>query len=126
MLLAAILRDPFICISDAPAINVLQWCPAVRLCSQAGLVLHVLGSLTQGMPRVARRCGGRWGQAPWAPVRSAALPTLSDMASGASGDVRQPRKPFVTLNRFDNVPISFNVTYPCVCASVIERDIGQI
>lgn len=92
----------------------------------AGLVLHAVGSLTQGITRVARRCGGWWGRAPWAPVGSAALPALSGTAPGASGDVRQPRKPFVTLNRFDNVPISFNVTYPRVCASVIERDIGQI
>lgn len=53
-------------------------------------------------------------------------PGFSIMSPRDCGDVRQPCKPVVILKRFDNVPLSFNVTYPCVCSSVIERDIGEI
>jgi len=53
-------------------------------------------------------------------------PRFSITISRASGDVGQPCKPVVILKHFDNVPLGFNVTYPCVCTSVIERDIGQI
>lgn len=55
----------------------------------------------------------RWPMEPGSPGFSITMPR-------ASGDVGQPCKPLVILKRFDNV------TYPCVCTSVIERDIGQI
>lgn len=53
-------------------------------------------------------------------------PGLSIMIPSVCGDVKQPCKPVVILKHFDNVLLSFNVTCPCVCSSVIERDIGQI
>lgn len=87
----------------------------VPFLAEPELVLHVLqGSLSLQAPRQ------HMGQ------MELGSPEFSITIPRDCGDVRQPCKPAVIWRRFDNVPLSFNVTSPCVCSSVIERDIGQI
>lgn len=144
-----IFLHPFVCIGDASAVPSVPGTPcqhpgalgtaeavAVEQISVTATVADFVGAKPGSLPRgsgvgLARSPGSlsleasRAGEAArW--LMELGSPGFSITIPRDGGDVRQPCKPVVILKRFDNVPLSFNVTYPCVCTSVIERDIGQI
>lgn len=143
MLFAGVfLPHPFICISDASAVPDAPGTPhqhpgalgaskALAL-EQIPVTVTVAGFVST-RPEPPTSWQRSWSRTlrgePWhgsTAADGAGQPRLSITIPRAGGDVRQPCKPVVILKCFDNVPLGFNVTYPCVCTSVIERDIGQI